>query len=198
MKGGGGMHGTNKDVITTTSGPVEIYPAPARTLHWLVALLLAIQIPVGFYMAYRGNVLNLWDAMTNTMYSAHKLSGLTIFALVIIRFLYRLSVRPTITGWQHVVSSINHLALYALLLIMPVLGYLGVAYFPALDVFGFKLPALVEPNKQMSEEVFFWHMVGAYVLLALIALHVAAALYHYTIRGDNVLGRMLPAALRRT
>lgn len=197
------MHGTNKDVIATTSGPVEIYPAPARLLHWLVVLLLAVQIPVGLYMAYRGNVLNIWDAVTNTMYSAHKVSGLTIFTLVIIRFLYRLSVRPpnpepTITGWQHVVSSINHLGMYALLLIMPVLGYLGVAYFPALDVFGFKLPALVEPNKPMAEEVFFWHMVGAYVLIALIALHVSAALYHYTIRNDNVLGRMLPGLLRRT
>lgn len=202
MKGGDAMNGTNKDVIATTSGPVEIYPAPARAFHWLVALLIAIQIPVGFYMAYRGGDLNIWDATTNTMYSMHKVSGLVIFALVILRFAYRLSVRPpnpepTISGWQHVASSINHLGMYALLLIMPVLGYLGISYFPALDVFGFKLPALVEPNKPMAEQVFFWHMVGAYLLVALIALHFAAALYHYAIRRDNVVGRMLPALLRR-
>lgn len=197
------MHGTNKDVIATTSGPVEIYPPAARALHWLTVLLLAVQIPVGLYMAYRGNVLNLWDAVTNTLYSAHKLSGLAILALVIIRFLYRLSARPpnpepTITGWQHVVSTLNHLALYLLLVAMPVIGYLGVAYYPALDVFNFKLPALVAPDKPMAEQLFFWHMVGAYLLISLIALHVAAALYHYTIRRDNVLGRMLPGLLRRT
>jgi len=196
------MHGMSKEAIATTSGPVEIYTPTARTLHWLTVLLLAVQIPVGFYMAYRGNVLNLWDSVTNTLYSGHKVGGLTILTLVVIRYLYRLAARPpgpepTITTWQHVVSTLNHWALYLLLIAMPVLGYLGVAYYPALDVFGFKLPALVEPDKPLAEQVLFWHMVGAYVLLALVALHVAAALYHYLIRRDNVLGRMLPSLLRR-
>lgn len=197
------MRGTSKDTVATTAGAVELYSPTARMLHWLVVLLLAVQIPVGLYMAYRGNVLNLWDAITNNLYSTHKLMGLVVLAMVLIRLAYRLSAgapdhEPTITDWQRVVSRLNHWALYALLIAMPIVGYLGVAYYPALDVFNFKLPALVAPDKPLAEQVFFWHMVGAYVLIALIALHVLAALYHYLIRRDNVLGRMLPGLLRRT
>ncbi|SDO07404.1 cytochrome b561 [Filomicrobium insigne] len=190
------------ETIATTSGDVEIYSLTARTLHWLVVVLLAVQIPVGFYMAYRGNDLNIWDALTNNLYSLHKLGGLAILAVVILRLLYRLTAgaprhEPSLEGWQCVVSELNHWGLYLLLLVVPVLGYLGVAYFPALDAFGFKIPALVAPDKAMSETVFFWHMVGAFALLTLIAMHIGAALFHYIIRGDNVLGRMLPGLLRR-
>lgn len=196
------MDRPSKETIATTSGAVEIYSPTARMLHWLVVVLLAVQIPVGIYMAYRGNNLNLWDALTNNLYSLHKLCGLAILAIVIVRLLYRLtagapSEEPTLESWQRVVSALNHWGIYLLLLIVPILGYLGVAYFPALDAFGFKIPALVAPDKAMSETVFFWHMAGAFALIALIALHVAAALYHHTIRGDNVLGRMLPGLLRR-
>jgi len=198
------MHGINKETVSTTSGHVEVYSPTARMLHWLVVVLLLIQVPVGFYMAYRGNVLDIWDGLTNNMYSAHKLVGLVILALVVLRLIYRLSAgapehEPTITDWQRVISRLNHWGLYLLLIIVPVLGYLGISYFPALDIFGgFHLPGLVAPDKPMAEKVLFWHGIAAFTLLALIALHVAAALYHYLFRQDNVLGRMLPQFLRRT
>lgn len=198
------MHGINKETVTTTSGHVEVYSPTARMLHWLVVVLILIQVPVGLYMAYRGNVLNIWDPLTNNMYSAHKLVGLVILALIVLRLLYRLSAgapehEPTITDWQRVVSRLNHWGLYLLLIIVPVLGYLGISYFPALNIFGaFDLPALVAPDKPMAEKVLFWHGVAAFTLLALVTLHVAAALYHYLVRRDNVLGRMLPQCLRRT
>lgn len=198
------MHGINKETVTTTSGSVEVYSPTARMLHWLVVVLILVQVPVGLYMAYRGNVLNIWDPLTNNMYSTHKLTGLAILALVIVRLLYRLSAgapahEPTITDWQRVVSRLNHWALYLLLIIVPVLGYLGISYYPALNIFGaFDLPGLVAPDKPMAEKVLFWHGVAAFTLLALLVLHAAAALYHYLVRRDNVLGRMLPQLLRRT
>jgi cytochrome b561 len=81
---------------------------------------------------------------------------------------------------------------------VPVAGYIGVSLFPALDVFGpISLPALVAPNKEAAKTAFFVHGLLAAALLLLIAVHVAAALFHYFIRKDNVLGRMLPGLLRR-
>ena len=65
------------------------------------------------------------------------------------------------------------------------------------DVFGmFKIPALAAPDKALSEQVLWVHGLAAYILLGLVAMHIAAALYHYFIRGDGVLARMLPS-LRR-
>lgn len=197
------MPRTNSNTVDTTSGQIEVYSSTARAFHWIVVLLVAVQVPVGLYMSYRGNDLNIWDATTNNLYSAHKLTGIIILTLVILRLLYRLTAgapnpEPTIESWQRTVSALNHWGLYLMLLIVPVLGYLGVAMYPALNVFGiFDLPALVAPNKEMSTEVFHWHMIGAFTLVALITLHVAAAVYHYIVRQDNVLGRMLPSALRR-
>ncbi len=197
------MPRTKEKTVQTTSGTIEIYSPTARAFHWIVAFLVLIQIPVGMYMHYRGNDLNIWDSVTNNLYSGHKLFGLIILGLVILRLAYRLTAgapkpEPTIEPWQHTVSELNHWALYLLLLAVPILGYIGVSMFPALDIFGaFKLPAITEPDKAMSEQVFLLHALGGFALAGLIALHVGAALYHYVIRQDNVLGRMLTVALRR-
>jgi cytochrome b561 len=197
------MPRTNSNVVETTSGQIEVYSSTARSFHWLVVLLIAIQIPVGLYMVYRGTDLNIWDATTNQLYSGHKLTGVVILFLVLLRLAYRLiagapSPEPTLEPWQRTISALNHWGLYLLLLIVPILGYIGVSMYPALDIFGlFKLPALVEPDKKMSTTVFLWHFYGAMALLALIGLHVCAALFHLVIRQDNVMGRMWPGALRK-
>ena len=197
------MPRTDSNTVETTSGPIQIYSSTARTFHWLIVVLLAVQIPIGVYMVYRGKDLNIWDSLTNQLYSSHKLIGVIIFFIVVLRLAYRLIAgppphEPTIEPWHKTCSILNHLALYLLLLIVPILGYIGVAMFPALDIFGlFKLPALVAPDKEMSKTVFEWHVYGAIALGALIVLHIGAALYHHVIRQDNVLGRMWPAALRK-
>jgi cytochrome b561 len=165
-----------------------------------VALIL-VQAPVGLYMAYRGNVLDIWDGLTNALYSSHKLLGLTIFVIVLARLTYRLTQgaphpEPTIEPWHRVASWFNHWGMYALLIVVPILGYLGISYFPALEIFGlFKLPGLVEPNEETAKTVLFWHGVAALTLVALVVIHNSAALYHYIIRRDHVLHRMLPALL---
>jgi cytochrome b561 len=88
--------------------------------------------------------------------------------------------------------------MYLLLLVVPLLGWFGVQLYPALDVFGlFSLPAIVAPDQARAETVFAIHKALALVLVAFIALHVAAALYHYLIRRDGVLQRMVPWLPRR-
>lgn len=182
--------------------PVEIYTRTARALHWTTVALLAVQFPVGLYMVYRGNSLNLWDNLTNVLYSGHKLTGVTILLIVLWRLVYRMTRgapadEPTIEPWQRIVSRLNHWGLYALLIAAPIAGYIGISLFPALDIFGlFSLPAVVAPDKEAAKTAFEVHRLLVTLLALLIAMHVGAALYHYVVRKDNVLGRMIPRLLR--
>ncbi|MBU2582534.1 MAG: cytochrome b [Alphaproteobacteria bacterium] len=193
----------NIQTVETTSGSIEVYAPPARAYHWIVVALIAIQVPIGLYMVYRGGTLNIWDALTNNLYSSHKLLGVIILAVVIARLAYRLRAgaphpEPTLEPWQRSVSEITHWAIYLLLLLVPVLGYVGVSMYPALNIFGaFSLPAIAPPDKATAEAVFYWHGLAAFALIGLIGMHVGAAIFHYAIRKDNVLGRMLPGALRK-
>jgi cytochrome b561 len=174
------------------------YGVRARLLHWLMALLLALQIPAGMVMSYRGNVLNLWNELTDFLYSAHKSIGFVLLILLLLRAVVRLTVgalppEPSLVPWQRRIAAANHTGLYVLLLVVPVLGWLGASLFPALEVFGLvSLPPISQPDRAASDTVFNLHRLAAFLLVALIALHAAAALYHHFIRGDGVLHRMLP------
>jgi cytochrome b561 len=169
-----------------------VYDRIARQFHWWTAALIFMQIPLGVIMKRHGE-----GAVTDAMFNTHKLAGFTILLLVIARLIYRLvhespSHEPTIEPWQRVASRINHWALYALLLITPLLGWTGVSFYGARDIFNiFRLPALVSENEHMANRVFFLHAVAASVLGVLIAVHVGAAMYHHFIRKDGVLRRML-------
>ena len=127
------------------------YSAAAQLFHWLTFLLVAIQVPIGIVMADRGHH-NIFDALTNNLYSTHKLIGFTLLWIVILRLGYRLSFgtprpEPSLPPWQVAVSRANHWALYALLLIMPMLGWLGVSMFPATNIYGlFDLPSIASKS----------------------------------------------------
>ena len=167
------------------SGP---YSVAARRFHWWTVAFLAVQIPVGVTMVYRGKGLDLWDATTNALYSSHKLLGMIILVTVIARLIYRLTRgapadEPTLEPWQKGVSHATHWMLYLLLIVVPIGGYIGISLFPALDVFGLTLPAVASPDKAAAERVLFWHMLGAFAIVALAGMHVAAALFHYSPEG---------------
>src|SRR5262249_54297425 len=117
------------------------YSTGARHFHWWTVALLAIQVPLGIYMAYRGNTLTIWDGLTNTLYSSHKPLGLVILALVVARLLYRLvhgapADEPSIEWWQKAASHATHWSLYLLLILVPIVGWLGISLYGARDVFG--------------------------------------------------------------
>lgn len=184
------------------------YTPTARALHWLIAFLVFIQLPLGLYMSYRGNemetvnekgetVKGVFDALTGALYSSHKLIGLTIFLLIVLRLLYRLShgaprsdpsVPPALTGASHFV----HWMLYVLLIAVPIAGYFAISYGRYLEVFGVPLPAITEKNEDMSKEIFEWHETGAFLIIVFVSLHVLAAVYHRFVRKDRVVERMLP------
>lgn len=179
----------------------QTYSVTARRFHWWTVAFLAVQIPIGVAMVYRGKGLNLWDAVTNWLYSTHKLLGLIILFVVLARLAYRFTRGappddPTLELWQKGVAHATHWLLYLLLIVVPIGGFIGITLYPALDVHGFTLPALASPDQQTAERVFFWHMLGAFAIVLLAGMHVAGALFHYVIRRDGVLQRMLVRAGR--
>jgi cytochrome b561 len=180
------------------------YSTGARHFHWWTVALLLIQVPVGLYMVYRGKATN-FDALTNTLYSSHKTLGLVILALIVTRLIYRLAHgapadEPTIEWWQKAASHVTHWTLYLLLILVPIVGWLGISLYGAREVFGIAtIPALAAQNSEAAGLVLNLHRYLAYLTVALIGMHIGAAVVlHYFIRKDGVLQRMLPWAGRRS
>ena len=181
----------------------HVYGAAARHMHWVTAGAVLLMVPAGLAMTYRGNTLNIWDGVTDAMYSAHKLLGFLVLWLVAGRLIYRLLKgappdEPTLTWWQKAGSHLLHWVLYGLLLIVPLLGWVGISLYPSLKVFGlFSLPALASPNQDLAGKVLEVHGTLAIVMALLACAHIGAALYHHLIRKDGVLRRMLPGLKQR-
>jgi cytochrome b561 len=182
---------------SATPGPVVGYRAPAKAFHWITLAFILVMVPVGVIMSDRGER-NIWDALTNTMYSSHKLAGFILLWIIVARLGYRLVVgappdEPTLAPIQKIVSHATHWALYGLLIAIPVTGWLGVSMFPALDIFGlFSLPSIAATDADMAKRVLNLHGWLVQAFLVLGALHVGAALFHHFVRKDNVLRRMMP------
>jgi len=194
---GNAMSGSDLRVRTAT------YSTAARHFHWWTVALLLIQVPVGLYMVYRGAATN-FDALTNTLYSSHKTLGLVILALVVARLIYRFAHgapadEPTLEWWQKAASHATHWSLYLLLILVPIVGWLGISFYDAREVFGIAtIPALATKNHEAWEVARLVHKSLAYLTVALVAMHIGAAVVlHYFIRKDGVLERMLPWAGRR-
>lgn len=179
-----------------TTREVRGYNFLARFFHWTTVLFLLVLFPVGMYMTYRGKELNLFDDLTNTLYSGHKLAGFALLSFVLLRLIHRLIVgaprdEPTLGTFHIVASRVVHWGMYILLIAIPIAGWVGVSAFGALTTLGgIQLPAIVGQDKELASQAFAVHQVLGQMLLVLIAVHVGAALYHRFIRRDNVLSRM--------
>lgn len=177
------------------------YKPTARLLHWLVAALILFQLAAGVIMVYEGPEGNFWERVSNALhlYDTHKVMGIVILAVVLVRLAYRLfngapPDEPGLETWQKETSHMVHAWLYFLLIALPVIGWLGISLYPAVRVYeAFNLPSLVgAPDKPLSEHLFVVHKALAFVLIGLVAMHIGAALFHHFVRRDGVLRRMLP------
>jgi cytochrome b561 len=168
--------------------------AVAQFLHWSVALGVIGLACVGLLM---DDLPNSPDKVR--IYALHKSTGLTVLTLVVLRLIWRLvDPRPplpaTIPRWQQRLSSLSHAGLYAMLLTMPISGWLynSASNFP-LQWFGlFQVPALSGPDPELKRLAHAIHENGFYVLATLFAIHVGAALKHHFVDRDAVLARMTP------
>jgi cytochrome b561 len=172
------------------------YNGVARTLHWLILALLIAQFIFAWTMPHIGR-----NTPVTTLISLHFTFGVIIIAVAIVRLLWRLTYpepepEAGIPPWQTASARIVHWLLYILLFVVPILGWINASYrgMPIV-MFGLELPKLI------ATRAAGWGWTGDvhgyladYALLGLVGLHVAAALYHYFVRRDGVLQRMLPGA----
>jgi cytochrome b561 len=173
------------------------YGAVAQLFHWAVAVLIIVQ----FVLARRADALPLGPAKIQVL-AQHKSVGITILGLMLLRLLWRwINVvppePPNVPAWQRIAARISHVALYVLLLVTPVVGWLmsSARNFPV-SWFGLlTLPDFIAPNKAAYELLHKTHELLAQTLFWLALLHIAAALKHHFIDKDNVLRRMLPVKL---
>jgi cytochrome b561 len=188
------------DQPPATTAP-ETYSTAARHFHWWMFALMVIQIPLGIFMTWYGETYN-FAAPTGQMYDAHKLLGMLLLMFFIARFANRIlngapGDEPTLEPWQKLVSHITHWSIYALLLIVPLLGWLAVSAYGPFKPFGMPLPALLGQNDALATTLFGAHKLAAILLVLLLGMHVGAALFHYIVRKDGVLNRMWPSLPRR-
>jgi len=162
----------------------------ARLLHWLMALLLLAMLFIGVGML---STLSGWHS---TLLAIHKPLGLTLLALLVLRVLVRLRNAPPplpadLPQWQRFGAGASHVLLYGLMLVLPLVGWTmqGAAGYP-LVLGGWALPTLVAPDPQLYAALRLAHGYLAYLLFAMIVLHMAAGLFHGLIRRDGVLGSM--------
>jgi len=176
------------------------YSIAARRFHWWTFALVAVQIPVGLFMVRYGAATN-FAPPTGQLYDAHKIVGLTILLLVVARLIYRLihgapPAEPTIATWQKGLSHVTHWLIYLFLIVTPIIGWRAISHYGPFEPFGIKLPAIAGQDQEKATQAFLWHMWAAYTLIVLLGMHVGAAFFHYFIRRDGVVRRMLVRAGR--
>jgi cytochrome b561 len=173
----------------------------ARALHWIMAGLILFQLGLGLRMTeFTADLVTRFD-LTQT----HKSWGSVIFVLALLRLGWRLANRaspglPAGTPfWQVRAARISHAALYVLILALPLSGWIAAAASPTQDLLGienmvfgtFALPDPWVPGvKSVADSAALAHRAAAMLLVALLAVHIAAALKHHFFDRDDVLARM--------
>ncbi|TAN50386.1 MAG: cytochrome b [Methylococcaceae bacterium] len=175
--------------------PANRYTATAIALHWLAALLIFTNFPLGVYM----HELAL-SPLKLKLVNYHKWLGVTIFLLTAMRLAWRAAHTPpplpeTIPPWQQRAAHGLHFLLYALLLAIPLSGWLmsSAKGVPVVYLGLVQLPDLVGKDKALGDLLAEIHEVLNFGLLALVGMHAAAALKHHFIDRDSTLRRMLPS-----
>lgn len=179
---------------TSTDESGESYNAVAKILHWLIAAMVVLQFVLANLAEGAEDAGSKFQQLV--LLANHKSVGLTILCLAIIRLVWRVVHPPPaplpMPAWQLKASSISHWSLYALLILMPLSGWLmssasaiSVSWFNL-----FQLPDLVAANEGLKEFFEDAHEIFATLLFVLALIHVAAAIKHTFINHDGVLRRI--------
>ncbi len=178
----------------TTSTASDRYATPVIALHWLIFLLIV----VSYASIELREFFPKGSAPREAMKSVHFMIGLTVLALVAARIAARfLSPTPKILPppphWQEIAARLVHLALFAFMIAMPILGWLILsAEGDPIPFWGLELPPLIAPDKDFAEQLEEVHETIGNVGYFLIGAHAAAALFHHYVVKDNTLIRILP------
>lgn len=176
------------------------YSGLAMLLHWLIAVLVIVQ----WRISEAAEEVPTREAGSEIM-ANHFALGLVIFIVVALRLVWRQVSPPPPPAaghapWERIFARVVHLTFYALLLVMPLAGWIALSTFgETISVWGlFNLPALPVPqNPTLGETIFELHGASGIALLVLAGLHALAALKHTFMDKDGTLYRMLPFGTAR-
>jgi len=171
------------------------YARPQIAFHWLTVILLTIAYAAielrGF--AVRGS----WQGFA--LIVTHFSAGFSVLVVMLLRLLLRSrhrspAITPPIARWQKGLSHAVHSALYALFIVLPILG-LSSRYLSGRQwwLFGIAMPSSDNPNPVLAKTLIHWHETLAPLGYWLIGLHALAALFHHYFLKDNTLLRMMPS-----
>jgi cytochrome b561 len=173
------------------------YGAAARFLHWTLFALIVVQIPGGLLIEAfpRASDARLF------VLSTHTSLGIAALLIVLARIARRLAsrgVEPVGPRWQRTLASVVHGALYVLMVAVPAFGYLlADARGRGIPFFGLDAPEWLATDRTLAGTLEDVHETLAWMLVAVVAVHVAAALWHHFVLRDDTLRRMLPARVTR-
>lgn len=171
----------------------ERYSRTAIFLHWAIAALILVNVPIGLF--------NEWiETLGASTMWLHKSIGLTVLLLSLVRLGWRLAHRPPplpeqLPGWRSAAARIVHRLFYALMILVPLSGWIrtSAGSYPLTWFALFDVPKFpVERGSPEAAAAATAHEILAWSMIALILLHVAAALHHHFVLRDRVLARMLP------
>ena len=174
------------------------FPVASRWLHWLMAVMVLTMLFLGVGMA--ASVSERYRFLV----AIHRPLGLAVLFLAAIRLVNRLINPPpalpdTLPPWQRVAAKASHVVLYALMFLMPLLGWgmLSAAPYPVVIYGSLRLPAILPQNPALYAWLRQLHTDFAYLLFAVFLAHLGAALIHGLIRRDGVFASMAPWGRRR-
>jgi cytochrome b561 len=172
------------------------FSTPMLVLHWLIFVLMAAAYAT---MEFRGLVPREGRF---AMRAAHYSLGLAVLALVLVRIAMRRShgappIVPAPSALNAAAAKAGHLALYVLMIVLPVLGWLAYgAEGRVVAPFGVPLPMPIAPNQDWVKPLEGAHEIAGKIGYVLVGLHAAAALWHHYFVRDNTLALMWPPAGR--
>jgi cytochrome b561 len=181
-------------VATIDADGLSRYSRGAIVLHWTIALLIIVNLAIGLFH----------ETLFKGFIPLHKSIGILVLLLSVVRLLWRFTHRPpslpaTVRPWEKGLAHAVHWSLYPLMILIPLSGWVFTSAAPAphpLSFFGlFPLPALpLTQDKAVSDMVAERHEQLAWLMLALLVLHIGAALKHRFLDRDRTLDRMMPGA----
>ena len=158
-------------------------------MHWISAILLFIQIPLGFYLVDLD-----FGPERLTVEDIHVTVGLSVFYLVILRLLYKIfnptpRLEPSVFKGQKFLAKLNHVMLYVTILSISISGILKKLFNGETLMIIFK-KIKIQDNFELGELFYDIHVVSNYVLIVLIIIHILAVITHKLFFNDNLLKRM--------
>ena len=166
------------------------YGIISKALHWLSAIVLFIQIPLGFYLVDLD-----FGEQRITIEDIHVTLGLTVFYIIIIRLINNIlnptpKLDPSIFKGQRFLAKMNHVLLYIAILAITISGILKKLFNGETLTIIFR-EIQINENFDLADQFYEVHILANYTLIGLIVIHITAVIIHKLFFGENLLKKIL-------